>query len=264
LGPLGGDVIRYHASEGAINQIVGGDVAGLALVAPLGIISGVLVWRSHPAGPVLGIGPAFYVLYMYSQLALGGDVSRYEGNSERFFLLFVVLFAVAGAVAFRCWSVVDEGGLTELQPPVRRVAAGFLIIVALFLLVGLHLPGLVDAWSIEPTGAEYLADPVVFWLVKFMDLAIVVAVMAVVAVGSLRQESWAAKALLVVVGWSALLGASVAGMAVAMLVKNDPGASVTNVTAFATFALVALVLAGLVQSPMIRTKRRHEALNGPR
>lgn len=34
LGPLVGDVIQYHASQGAINQIMGGDIAALFLVAP--------------------------------------------------------------------------------------------------------------------------------------------------------------------------------------------------------------------------------------
>lgn len=33
LGPLVGDIIRYHASQGAINQIMGGDIAALFMVA---------------------------------------------------------------------------------------------------------------------------------------------------------------------------------------------------------------------------------------
>lgn len=40
LGPLVADVIRFHASEEAVNQIVGGDVAGLVLVTPLSLLTG--------------------------------------------------------------------------------------------------------------------------------------------------------------------------------------------------------------------------------
>lgn len=118
LGPLVGNLIRYHASEGAVNQIVGGDVAGLVLVAPLSVLAGVLVWRGHRAGPVLALGPAVYALYMYSQLALGGDFVRYPGNSERFFLLYLGLFAVAGAIAIRAWTMMD---VDRLPAPVRWV-----------------------------------------------------------------------------------------------------------------------------------------------
>lgn len=49
LGPLVVDAIRYHASEAAVNQVMGGDVAGLVRVAPVSILAGVLVWRRHIA-----------------------------------------------------------------------------------------------------------------------------------------------------------------------------------------------------------------------
>ena len=98
LGPLVGDVIRYHVSEGAVNQVVGGDVAGLLLVAPVSVLAGILIWRGHLAGPVLALGPAVYALYRYSQLALGGDFVRYPGNNERFFPLYLGLFVLAGAI----------------------------------------------------------------------------------------------------------------------------------------------------------------------
>jgi hypothetical protein len=99
-------VIRYHASQGAVNQIIGGDVAGLALMAPVSILAGILVWRGHLAGPVLALGPALYALYMYSQMALGGDFVRYPGNSEWFLPLYLGLFIVAGAIAIRAWTMI--------------------------------------------------------------------------------------------------------------------------------------------------------------
>lgn len=98
LGPLGLELIRFHASQSAVDQIIGGDVAALFLVAPASLVAGLLVWRGHRAGPVLALGPALYAMYMYSQLVLGGDFGRYEGNSERFFALYLGLFRLAGAV----------------------------------------------------------------------------------------------------------------------------------------------------------------------
>jgi hypothetical protein len=123
LGPLVGDVIRYHASEGAVNQIIGGDVAGLFLVAPVSILAGILVWRGHLAGPILALCPAVYALYMYSQLALGTDISRYAGNSERFFPLYLGLFMLAGAIAIRAWTMIDRLPVTRRWEPVPSASS---------------------------------------------------------------------------------------------------------------------------------------------
>lgn len=252
LGPLVGDVIRYHASEGAVNQIIGGDVAGLVLVAPLSVLAGVLVWRGHRAGPVLALGPAVYALYMYSQLALGGDFVRYSGNSERFFLLYLGLFVIAGAIAIRAWTMIDVYRLPATARWVDRTLASFFLVVALFLVVGLHLPGLVDAWADQPTSTEYLADPVVFWLVKFMDLGIVVPALVVTGVGILRARPWVTKTKYAAVGWTALLGSSVAGMAIMMQVTGDPASTIANTVAFSVFAVIALGMAAVVYVPLMR------------
>jgi hypothetical protein len=250
LGPLVTGVIDYHASDGAVNQIIGGDVAGLVLVAPVSIVAGILVWRGHLAGPVLALGPAVYGLYMYSQLALGNDISRYAGNSERFFLLYLGLFVLAGAIAVTSWSTIDPANLPPASKRLNRFFGWFLLVVAFFLLVGLHLPGLVDAWADQPTSTEYLADPVVFWLVKFMDLALVVPALVAVGIGVLRDTAWVAKARYAAAGWVALLGSSVAGMAIAMQATADPAATFGNTVAFSVFAGIALVLAFLVYRPL--------------
>lgn len=252
LGPLVGDVIRYHASEGAVNQIIGGDVAGLVLVAPVSILAGILVWRGHVAGPVLALGPAVYALYMYSQLALGNDISRYPGNSERFFPLFLGLFMLAGAIAIRAWTMIDSDRLPVTRRWVARTLGIFFLTVAAFLVFGLHVPGLVDAWADQPTSTEYLADPAVFWLVKFMDLGIVVPALVLAGFGILRNRPWVAKISYAGVGWAALLGASVAGMAIVMQVTGDPAATLANAVAFGGFAAVAVVMAVVVYFPLMR------------
>lgn len=263
LGPFVAGVIDYHASEGAVNQIIGGDVAGLVLVAPVSIIAGILVWRGHRAGPVLALGPAVYGLYMYSQLALGNDISRYAGNSERFFFLYVVLFVLAGAIAIASWRVLDVSELLATTRRLNRFFGWFVLAVAFFLTVGLHLPGLIDAWADQPTSSEYLADPVVFWLVKFMDLGLVVPALVAVGVGILGNAAWVDKAKYAVAGWVALLGSSVAGMAIVMQATGDPAATVGNSVAFSLFAVIGLVVAGLVYRPLFSQTPRHKTEVAP-
>ncbi len=252
LGPLVTDVIRYHVSEGAVTQIIGGDVAGLLLVAPMSITAGILVWRGHVAGPVLALGPALYALYMYSQLALGADVIRYPGNSERFFPLYLGLFILAGAIAIAAWRRIDAADLPATSKRVNHVLGSFALVVALFLAVGLHLPGLVDAWADQPTGTEYLADPAVFWLVKFMDLSLVVPVLIAVGVGVLRESDWVGKAKYAAVGWIALLGSSVAGMAITMQASDDPAATIIVTIVFTLFAAIGITIAVDVYRPLFQ------------
>jgi hypothetical protein len=251
LGPLVGDVIRYHVSEGAVNQVVGGDVAGLLLVAPVSVLAGILVWRQHLAGPVLALGPAVYALYMYSQLALGGDFIRYPGNTERFFPLYLGLFILAGAIVIRAWTMIDRARLPLTRRWVDRTLGIFFMVMAVFLTLGLHVPGLIDIWAGQP-GSEYLADPGVFWLVKFMDLGIVVPVMVLAGIGILRGSLWADKIKYAAVGWAGLLGASVAGMAIVMQATGDPAATLANTVAFSVFAALALAMAWIVYRPLMR------------
>ena len=250
LGPLVANVIRYHASERAINQVVGGDVAGLVLVAPLSIIAGILVLRRRIAGPLLAFGPAVYGLYMYIQLALGADFIRYPGNSERFFPLYLGLFVLAAGIAIRSWTTINPSRLPATRRWVNRVLGIFFLVMAGFLAVGLHLPGLVDAWADQPTSAEYLADPAVFWLVKFMDLGLVVPTMLAIAVGILRNRVWVQKAKYAAVAWAALLGSSVAGMAIVMQASADPAATTANTIAFSLFAAISLTMAAVVYRPL--------------
>ncbi len=256
LGPLLTDVIRYHVSDGAANQISGGDFAGLVLVAPVSLIASVLVARHHLAGLVLALGPAAYVTYTMFQLSVGGDVDRYAGNSEKFFPLFVGLLVLAIAIAIRAWSAIDAERLPTTTRRLDRVVGWFAFVVATFLALGLHLPGLLDAWQDQPIAPEYLADPVVFWLVKLMDLGLVVPALVAVGWGSLRGAAWASRAKYAAVGWMAMLGTAVAGMAIVMQATGDPAATTANTVAFSVFALIALTITVATYRPLLRSDTR--------
>lgn len=249
LGPLMFGVIQYHASSGAINQVTGGDAAALFLVAPVSIIAGILALRGHRAAPVLAIGPAVFAVYTYTQLALGGDFVRYPGNSEDFFLLNLGLFLTGGLMAIAAWASIHPNRLPPTSSRFDRILGSILLAAAVFLLFGLHLPHLMELWGGELSDA-YLADPGVFWLVKLMDLGIVVPVMIGVGIGLLRHRVWAQRARYGVVGWFALLGSSVAGMAIVMQATGDVEASMANTIGFGIFALLGLALAVVLYRPL--------------
>ncbi len=251
LGPLTNGAIHYHLSVDALNQVVGGDFVALVLVVPVSLFASLLAWRRHPAAPVVALGPAVFAVYTYTQLTIGGDFARYAGNSERFFVLHLAIFVLGSAIALKSWASIDARRLRPMSRRSQRLLGSFVIVVALFVVIGLHLPTLIDAWRDRPTRPEYLADPGVFWVVKLMDLGIVVPTLTAVGVGLIRGAGWAHNAIYGVVGWFALLGSSVAAMAVVMHAKDDPAASTTNTVAFGLFALVGLTVAVRLLFPLL-------------
>ena len=68
-----------------------------------------------------------------------------------------------------------------------------LVVMAVFVVLGLHLRTLIDAMSEQPAGAVYLATPVTFWVVKFYDSGIVAPVALCVGLGLLRRSLWSCK-----------------------------------------------------------------------
>lgn len=250
LGPLIGDVIRYHVVDDVLNQVIGGDAIGLFLVAPTAVAAGVLVLRGHRAGPVLALAASGYGVYTYTQLALGGEFAVQPGNSERFFLLFLVLFILGASAFIVAWRAVDDRELPEPSALMRKTVVTVLLLLAAFLAIGLHAPGLADVIGGEPYEVEYTQSPTVFWIVKLMDLGIVVPAALAAAFGTLRRASWAKTAMYTIIGWGALLGSAVAGMAVAMQMNDDPAASTINTVVFVVFALAFIALAAWVFRPL--------------
>src|SRR5215210_612578 len=108
LGPLVLDVIYYRTSPTSLDQIVGVDAASLFLAVPACLVAGVLVLRSHPAGPVLGLAPAVFAAYTSTQLIIGNEYRDLAGNVERFFPLLLGVFVLAGALAVTAWTASSE------------------------------------------------------------------------------------------------------------------------------------------------------------
>jgi hypothetical protein len=127
LGPLAGDVIRYHYhfSETLQNQGIGLDAVSLALVAPLSLGPAILAFRSHPSAPVLALGPAIYTMYMSVQYVVGPEYLVLPGNNEQFFLFHVGLFILGGMIALRAWTGFTTDGLPPQTRNAKRALGGF-------------------------------------------------------------------------------------------------------------------------------------------
>jgi hypothetical protein len=255
LGPFGANVIRYHTSDTTMNQVIGGDAAALFVVVPACLFVAALSLRGHRAAPVLALAPAVYAGYTFTQLIVGQEYLRLPGNSERYFPLLYAGFVLGGGIAVAAARRIDR----DQQPPtpgrLRRITAGVLLAVVLYL-VGMHLSTLADALRDVPTRTEYVSSPTAFWLVKLMDLGMVVPLALVTAVGLLRQAAWADAVANAIVGAYTLVGASVTGMGLTMLLNDDPDASPALAAGFALFTLAFATLAFALYRPLFRPVRR--------
>ncbi len=164
-------------------------------------------------------------------------------------MLALIWFAGAGFVL--AWRSVDAARLPERGLALRRSVGSALLLVAVFLIFGLHLRGLVDVVNGPPYGVEYTQVPTVFWIVKWMDRGLVVPLSVVTAVGLLRRAPWAKLLAYVVVGWAALLGTAVATMGLVMVMNDDPAASPGLAGGFVAFAVAFLALAGWLFRPLL-------------
>jgi hypothetical protein len=255
LGPLVFGVLRYRISATSLNQIIGGDAAALIVVVPVTVAVGVLAIRGHPAAPMLALAPSVFVVYTYTQLIVGNEYLRLPGNVERFFPLLLAAFILAAAIALRAWNSVPAAGLPATSTRVDRTAGVLLLVIATFVVVGLHLANYRDAMRDHPVTEQYLSSPTAFWLVKFMDLGIVVPAAIAVGSGALRHRPWARKPVYALLGAYTLIGASVAGMAITMAARHDPDSS--GVTVIGAAVMTAL-LAGTtcyVYRPLFRQTR---------
>jgi len=213
---------------------------------------------------VLALAPGMFAMYMYSQLILGNEYLHLPGNVERFFPLLLAMFVLAAAIVLRCWGLIEPEGLPVSSRRLERGSGILLVVIAAFVVVGIHLPRLVDALRDHPSGAAYLAMPTTFWVVKFYDLGIVVPAALTVGVGLLRRRQWARKPAYAILGGYVLLGWSVAGMAWSMLLSGDPDASLTQGVVMTGFAGAGGLFAYFLYRPLFRTGTGGGAPAAPR
>lgn len=247
LGPLVLRVIEFRTSANIEHQFVGGEVVSLGIVAPTMIASGVLWLREHRLAPVLAIGPALYTVYTYVTAVVGQEYARYDGNVEKFFPLYAALVAGGGAITAYAWSRLGEAEVPMPSDGLRRTEAGIFLGLGGFFAL---------AWAAQIrlviTGnppADYQEGPTLFWLIKLLDFGFVIPALVTAGIGLLRRHPAAVKAAYGLTVFATCLGGAVAGMAVAMELKDDPSAqpALLAVALTATAGLAAVTV-GLLRS----------------
>ncbi|WP_325128052.1 hypothetical protein [Nocardioides sp.] len=249
-GPLALGLMEYRTSPTTLNQLLGSDAATLFVIAPLALVTALLARRGHAAAPLLASGIGAFAVYTYAQLVIGQEYLRIAGNVERFFPLLLVVFVLAEAAFVLGWRS------TSVLPPVsrrvERAAAYTLLALAVFLVFGQHMMPIVTAWTDPSALTEYASSPTPFWLVKLMDLGIVVPVAVVTGLGLLRGRPWARRAAVIVLTAYSCLAVSVTSMALVMLANSDPDASAPLALGFAGFALLFLGLTVALYRPLFQ------------
>lgn len=248
LGPLVLSVIRFRVSDGAENQIVGGEIASLVVAAPAALLAGILWLRGHRPAPLLAAGPAGYAVYTYVTFILGAEYERYDGNNEKFFPFYLALIILGGVMALRAWMALDAARLPPPSTGLRRLLAGLLI--ALSVLFALNwTAGIVDVLNGGPVPLEYQEQPMLFWLIRLIDFALLIPLSLAAGVGLLRRRPWAMRLGCVLLSFHTFLIGSIAGMTAAMVARDDPSASPAMlVVMLAAFAALGLLLVRLLRT----------------
>ena len=253
LGPLVAGVIHWRIRPTILSQLYGLDAVSLVIVAPLAAVAGVLSLRGLALGALLGVGPAAYAVYMVPQYVLGPDYAHLAGDNERWFPLVLVLFALGVVSAALAWS-----RLATYEPPgSRRVEAlvGRRLLPAVAAVVFVrYVPTLADWMSARPTAPDYLAGPNFSWAIALSDLGVALPATAAVCIGVRHAAGWARRGLYALTGWFALVGAAVAGMAIAMQLRGDPAMSLPQMALLTVLGAVLVALAVVLYAPLLRAR----------
>lgn len=248
LGPLVAGVVTYPFSETLVNQTIGLEAVSLLVVAPWSVVAAVAIHRGHPAGPVLGMAPSAYAVYMFLQYIVGPEYVSYPAVLP----LHLAIFVLSWIVLLAAWNAVRPDALPPLSRRRRRIASGVLFLLAAFVLSRYvaSFRGVLTGGTIS---AEYVAHPSMYWSIYLLDLGVVVPATVGTAVGLLRESLWARTALYGLVGWYVLVPISVSAMSIVMLINDDPHASVGDVLVLSVVAVVFVAFTAWLYRPLMRS-----------
>ena len=246
LGPLLRGDITFHVSDSARLQLLGTELVSLALAAPVALVAAILWWRNHRVAPAIAVLPAGYAVYVYTQYIVGPQYDRYPGNNEYFFPLYFALVILGMAIVRHAWTALRTARVAPPAPAVRYTLAGLLLAFSVVIAAAWiqSIAVVLSGTTRGTTLIAYRADPTLFWVVRLMDLALVLPA-AAVAGGALLRGAGARHGrpfALAVTGIGILLGAAVANMALFLLLFNDVSANLVFLIVIVTWTIVTAIL----------------------
>lgn len=246
-GPLLLGVVDYPITASMTNQLLGLEVVTLLLVVPWTVVAGTLALRRDARAPLLALGPSSYTAYMFVQYVVGPEYGTYS---------WVVLFdvgmvALSGGLALAAWSAAQREPVPAITDRHRRRMSLVLTGLAAFVLLR-YVPAFVGAVHQGPIAAEFRHARTFFWSIVLLDLGLVVPLTAAAALALLRGTPAGRRAVYGVVGWFALVPASVTSMAAVMLVRDDPHASMPTLLLLTTATLAFWTVAAGVLGRLVR------------
>lgn len=218
LGPLMTGRIRFHMSGDAVTQYVGGEVVtvliALVLVALTPAWSPDRVWP-----PAIAAGSAAYVVYTFASVVAGQEYGRYPGNAERAFLLYTAITALAVALLVVSVRTLASHPMAGPRTASRWALAGLAVVVALLWL------GQVAGFYRAGATPEYESATSLFWLIKYLDLGVVIPLAVIVAILQRSPTPTSDAAVVTLLGFLTCLLAALVLMALEMVRRDTPGAS---------------------------------------
>lgn len=221
LGPLVLGVVRYPVSDTLANQLLGLELVTLVVVVPWAALAGVAGLMGARSAPLFGFAPSAYAAYMLVQYILGPEYDHYSVVVLGQLLTFVL------AAGLMVWSWALSAYVPVPRRDSRDQRRAGLVMFALATFVALRYAGAVGgSFAGAGIGAEFAEERTFYWSIFLLDLGIVVpcTVAAGCALVSGAAGGW--RAHYAVIGWFALVPPSVTAMAVVMLLRDDPHASV--------------------------------------
>jgi hypothetical protein len=188
---------------------------------------------------------------MVPQYVLGPDYAHLPGDNERWFPLLLAVFVLGVVAALLAWSrlaTVELRGSARAEALVgRRLLPAVLAVVFIR-----YLPTLADWMSAKPTARDYLAGPNFSWTIALLDLGLALPASAAVCIGYRRGAGWARRGLYALTSWFATVGVAVAGMAIAMQLRDDPSMTLAQMLLMVLLGALLLALAVILYVPLLR------------
>jgi len=240
MGPLYLGLIKYRTPEVINNQLVGQDLVNLAVVGPILLIGGILLWlRKKVAKYLLILTPLFLIYYALSY-TIGWEWSspQYSGNNEKYFFHFLLILIAALLIMFYCLSVFPK----KVSAHFKKTSLGlYSSLFVLFLLVfaGMWIKEVVEVIKTGTTRG-YDTSPIVFWLVRVFDLgfSIPLGLISVYLLWTRVDKAYPLIYLFYGFFFTQIL--AVKAMGWMMFVKHDPTFAMRDLVVFSVLALIII------------------------